>query len=182
MNALSLSQLTSALLSADGLAGLIFLIMVAVMLLGGLMACLSERLVRSVAGLVVCFVGVAGIFYYLNSPFIAAMEMLIYVGAVSVTISFAIMLAAPEQSKKIGPGGALAGPLGFLTAGLAFGGLAVLGCRTLWPVRAKIGNGGMESIGVQLLQDYSMVFELVSLVLLIAILGALILARKGRNH
>ena len=182
MNSLLLSSQTPALFSADGLAGLIFLIMVAVMLLGGLMACTSERLVRSVAGLVVCFVGFAGIFYYLNSPFIAVMEMLIYVGAVSVTIAFAIMLAAPEQSKKFGPCGPLAGPLGFLTAGLAFGGLAVLGYRTAWPVQAKINNGGMELIGVQLLQDYSMVFELVSLVLLIAILGALILARSGRNH
>jgi NADH-quinone oxidoreductase subunit J len=40
----------------------------------------------------------------------------------------------------------------------------------------------MEAIGVQLLQDYSMVFELVSVVLLIAILGAIILARSGRNN
>lgn len=100
MNPTLLTSQGPSLFSADGLAGLIFLIMVAVMLLGGLMACTSERLVRSVAGLVVCFVGVAGIFYYLNSPFIAVMEMLIYVGAVSITISFAIMLAAPEQSKK----------------------------------------------------------------------------------
>lgn len=171
-----------ALFSADGLAGLIFLIMVAVMLFGGLVACTSERLVRAVAGLVVCFVGVAGIYFYLNSPFVATMQMLIYVGAVSVTISFAIMLAAPEKSKKIGPAGALSGPLGFLTAGLIFGGLAVLGFRTTWPVQAKINNGSMEIIGVQLLTEYSMVFELVSVVLLIAILGAIILARKGRNN
>jgi NADH-quinone oxidoreductase subunit J len=40
----------------------------------------------------------------------------------------------------------------------------------------------MEIIGAQLLTEYSMVFELVSVVLLIAILGAIILARKGRNN
>ena len=102
-----------ALFSADGLAGIIFLIMVAVMLFGGLIACTTERLVRSVAGLVVCFVGVAGIYFYLNSPFVATMQMLIYVGAVSVTISFAIMLAAPEQSKKFGPCRSTLRPLGF---------------------------------------------------------------------
>jgi NADH:ubiquinone oxidoreductase subunit 6 (subunit J) len=181
MNSSLLMSQAHALFSADGLAGLIFLIMVAVMLIGGLMACTSERLVRCVAGLVVCFVGVAGIYFYLNSPFVATMQMLIYVGAVSVTISFAIMLAAPEQNKKIGPSGPLSGPLGFITAGLIFGGLAVLGVRTVWPVKAKINNGSMEIIGVQLLNDYSMVFELVSVVLLIAILGAIILARSGRN-
>jgi NADH:ubiquinone oxidoreductase subunit 6 (subunit J) len=182
MNPSHLMSQAQALMSADGLAGIIFLIMVAVTLCGGLMACTSERLVRSVAGLVVCFVGVAGIFYYLNSPFVAMMQILIYVGAVSVTISFAIMLAAPEQSKKLGPASPLSGPLGFLTAGLIFGGLAVLGYKTAWPVRAKINTGSMEAIGVQLLNEYSMVFELVSVVLLIAILGAILLARSGRSH
>ncbi len=180
MNASLVSQ-AHALFTADGLAGLIFLIVVAVTLFGALVACTTERLVRSVAGLVVCFVGVAGIFYFLNSPFVAMMQILIYVGAVSVTISFAIMLAAPEQKRKFGPSGPLAGPLGFILAGLIFGGLAVLGVRTVWPVRAKIDAGTVKSIGVQLLTNYSMVFELVSVILLIAILGALILARSGRS-
>ena len=169
------------LFTADGLAGLIFLVMIAVTLAGALMACTSERLVRSVAGLVVSFVGVAGIFYYLNSPFVAMMQILIYVGAVSVTISFAIMLAAPEQKRKLGPSGVLVGPLGFILAGLVFAGLAVLGVRTTWPVQTKVGAGTVSEIGTQLLTNYSMVFELVSLVLLIAILGSLILARSGRN-
>jgi NADH:ubiquinone oxidoreductase subunit 6 (subunit J) len=182
MNPSSLMAQVFALCSADNIAGLIFVIMVAVTILGGLMACTTERVVRSVAGLVVCFIGVAGIYFYLNSPFIAAMQILIYVGAVSVTISFAIMLAAPEENRKPGPAGPLSGPLGFLTAGLIFGGLAVLGFRTAWPVQAKINNGSMETLGAQLLNEYSMVFELVSVVLLIAILGAIILARKGRNH
>ena len=181
MNSSSLMSQAHALFSADGLAGLIFIIMIAVTLFGALMACTSKRLVRSVAGLVVTFVGVAGIYYYLNSPFVAMMQILIYVGAVSVTITFAIMLAAPEQKIKIGPAGTLSGPLGFITAGLIFGGLATLGIRTAWPVMKKLNAGSVKAIGVQLLTDYSMVFELVSVILLIAILGALILARSGRS-
>ncbi len=181
MNSSSLMTHAPALFSADGLAGLIFVIMIAVTLFGALVACTTERLVRSVAGLVIAFVGVAGIYYYLNSPFVAMMQILIYVGAVSVTISFAIMLAAPEEKRKFGPPSALAGPLGFILAGLIFGGLAILGVRTAWPVRAKIDAGTVKAIGVQLLTNYSMVFELVSVILLIAILGALILARSGRS-
>ncbi|MBU1564463.1 MAG: NADH-quinone oxidoreductase subunit J [Proteobacteria bacterium] len=171
-----------AFFSVDGLVGVVFLIMVAITIVGGLIACNSERLVRSVAGLVVCFIGVAGLYFFLNSPFVAMMQILIYVGAVAVTISFAIMLAAPEEKKKIGPSSILAGPLGFATAALLAGGFAVLALRTEWPILKKLNDGSMKNIGLQLLTDYSMVFELVSIVLLVAILGALVIARQGREN
>jgi NADH-quinone oxidoreductase subunit J len=155
--------------------------MVAITIIGGLIACNSERLVRSVAGLIVCFVGVAGLYFFLNSPFIAMMQILIYVGAVAVTISFAIMLAAPEEKKRVGPSGPLVGPFGFATAALLAGGFSILAIRTEWPVMQKINDGSIKAIGIHLLTEYSMVFELISIVLLIAILGALVIARDGRE-
>lgn len=176
------SMVTSpSLFSVDGMVGLVFLIMVAITLIGGLIACNSERLVRSVAGLIVCFVGVAGLYYFLNSPFVAMMQILIYVGAVAVTISFAIMLAAPEEQKRVGPSGPLVGPFGFATAALLAGGFSILAIRTDWQVMEKINDGSVKTIGIQLLTEYSMVFELISVVLLIAILGALVIARGGRE-
>lgn len=176
------SMVTSPnLFSVDGLVGVVFLIMVAITLIGGLIACNSERLVRSVAGLIVCFVGVAGLYYFLNSPFVAMMQILIYVGAVAVTISFAIMLAAPEEQKKVGPSGPLVGPFGFATAALLAGGFSILAIRTDWKVIEKINDGSVKTIGIHLLTEYSMVFELISIVLLIAILGALVIARGGRE-
>jgi len=51
---------------ADALAGIVFLIMLATTIIGGIIACNSERLVRAVAGLAVCFIGVAAIYYFLN--------------------------------------------------------------------------------------------------------------------
>jgi NADH-quinone oxidoreductase subunit J len=170
-----------SLFSVEGLVGVVFLIMVAITIIGGLIACNSERLVRSVAGLIVCFVGVAGLYFFLNSPFIAMMQILIYVGAVAVTISFAIMLAAPEEKKKVGPSGPLVGPFGFATAALLAGGFSILAIRTEWPVMQKINDGSIKAIGIHLLTEYSMVFELISIVLLIAILGALVIARDGRE-
>lgn len=180
MNFSSLSS--PALFSVDGMVGVVFLIMIGITLVGGLIACNSDRLVRSVAGLVVCFIGVAGLYFFLNSPFVAMMQILIYVGAVAVTISFAIMLAAPEEKRKIGPSSILAGPFGFITAALIAGGFSVLALKTEWSVNEKLNDGSMKIIGFQLLTDYSMVFELVSIVLLIAILGALVIAREGREN
>jgi len=170
-----------SLFSIDGLVGLAFLITIGITITGAVVACSSERLVRAVAGLIVCFVGVAGLYYFLNSPFVAAMQVLIYVGAVAVTISFAIMLAAPVEKMKLEPPGPLAGPFGFGTAALIAGTLSVLALRTEWPIMAKINDGSVKNIGIRLLTDFSMVFELVSIVLLIAILGALVIARAGRE-
>ncbi len=170
-----------SLFSADGMAGLVFLLMLAVTVTGGLIACNAERLVRAVAGLVVCFFGVAGIYYFLNSPFVAMMQMLIYVGAVAITIAFAIMLADPEEKTKFGPSGPLAGPMALITAGLLFSGLSLLGRRTPWPNVPKVNDGSVKAIGIQLLTNYSMVFMLISVVLLIAIIGALVIARRGRS-
>ena len=172
--------ISPSLFSVDGLVGLVFLIMVAITIIGGVIACNSERLVRAVAGLIVCFVGVAGLYYFLNSPFVAMMQILIYVGAVAVTISFAIMLAAPEEQKS-SSSSPLAGPLGLSTAALLTGGFSVLAIKTDWKVMDKINDGSIKTIGIQLLTDYSMVFELISIVLLIAILGALVIARDWRE-
>lgn len=168
--------------SADQLVGVVFLILVATTIIGGFIACNADRLVRGVAGLIVCFVGVAGLYYFLNSPFVAMMQILIYVGAVAVTISFAIMFAAPEESKKQGPSSPLSGPFGIITSALLFCGFALLVFRTEWPVYPKVNNGTVEEMGTLLLTEYSMVFELISIVLLIAIIGALVIARRGRSN
>jgi NADH-quinone oxidoreductase subunit J len=170
-----------SLFSADGLVGLIFLLTVCITITGGMIACNAERLVRAVAGLMICFIGIGALYYYLNSPFVAMMQVLIYVGAVSVTISFAIMLAAPEDAKDHGPTSALAGPFGFITASLLTIGLSVVAFKTIWGSEPKINDGSVKIVGTQLLTNYSMVFELISIVLLIAIIGALVIAREGRK-
>ena len=160
------------------MVGVVFLILIAITLTGGGIACNSNRVVRAVAGLIVCFVGVAGMYFFLNSPFISMMQLLIYVGAIAVAIAFAVMLAAPEEKRKVGPTGPLEGPLAFGTAALLSGGLSVLVLKTDWPVMDKLNDGSMKEIGLRLLTEHSMVFELISIVLLIAILGALVIARR----
>jgi NADH-quinone oxidoreductase subunit J len=170
------------LFSAESFVGIIFLITVGLIFTGALIAVLSTRLVRCISGLAVCFTGVAGAYYFLLSPFLAMMQMLIYVGAVSILIAFAIMMASPEHGETKSPkGSALAGPLGVAVGGLMFAALSLLGLKTDWKVFPRQGSGDMEAMGKALLTSHSMVFELVSLVLLIAIIGALVVARRGRN-
>ena len=181
---LSQAAANPSLFSAESVVGLIFLALIGLIFIGAMLATTAKRMVRCVAGLAVCFTGVAAVYYFLLSPFVAMMQMLIYVGAVSIIIAFAIMLAEPEHNQTIGgkKGSVLVGPLGFGIGALVFAGLSVLGVKTQWQAfpRPETADGSMESIGKILLTTHSMVFEVISIVLLIAIIGAIVLARKGR--
>lgn len=169
------------LFSAEGFVGLIFLVTVGIIIFGAVVATMSRRLVRSVAGLAVAFTGVAGIYYFLLSPFVAMMQMLIYVGAVSILIAFAIMMADPVDHAGGAKSGTFAGPLGFSIGALIFAAFSIMGVKTEWQVFPKESSGDIEQLGISLLTTHTLVFELISVVLLLAIIGALVLARKGRS-
>ena len=170
-----------SLFNADGLIGIIFLLMLAATLVGAFVAVTAKRLVRALAGLIVCFVGVASMYFFLNSPFVSMMQILIYVGAIAVTIAFAIMLADPENKEQKRNGNILYGPIGFCCAALVAFGFAALALGTKWIPFAKINDGSVHEVGTQLLTTHAMVFELVSVLLLLAILGALVIAKEGRK-
>ncbi len=160
----------------------VFLGFLLVTVFGALMATCAKRTIRAVFGLVVCFVGVAGIYYFLNSPFVSLMQLMIYVGAVAITIAFAIMLAEPDEDKMDTKTPPLAGPFAVLLGAGVTWALAAASLGAKWMAPATVLNEGtVTQIGEALLTKYSMVFELVSIVLLLAILGSLVVARSGRD-
>lgn len=160
----------------------VFLLCLVVVGAGAFLAVMSSKLIRSVCGLALCCVGLAGLYYFLNSPFLAFMEILIYVGAVCVTIVFAIMLAEPEEPRPdTRTGSLLWGSVSFLAAAAIFCGLAWVGTHGNWSKPDQsVSDGSVQAIGRSLLTTYSMAFELISLALLVAILGALAIAKTGR--
>ncbi len=161
----------------------LFLVFAAITVAGALIAVASQRIIRSVCGLALCCLGLAGLYYFLNSPFLALMELLIYVGAICVTIVFAVMLAEPDEPAPTAQRNWLAIASTTIVVAAIGWSLARLGVCGDWPTLAvNRGTGSVESIGVQLLTTYSMAFEVISLVLLVAILGAIAIARTGRHH
>ena len=162
----------------------VFGLIVATTVAGALLAVLSTRIIRSVVGLAVCCIGLAGLYYFLHSPFLALMEILIYVGAVCVTIIFAVMLAEPDEPvQDENPGSTvLWGGLALLVSAAIFWGLWRLGAQQDWTAPAsRVSDGSISAIGKSLLTTYSMAFELISLALVVAIIGALAIARTGRT-
>jgi NADH:ubiquinone oxidoreductase subunit 6 (subunit J) len=164
--------------------GGIFIVCVMTTVVGALIAALTARIIRSVCGLMICCIGLAGLYYFLHSPFLALMEILIYVGAVCVTIVFAVMLAETDEPVREENRGAtlLWGAIALVVSVAIFWGLWHLGAQQDWtaPV-TRVSDGSVAAIGKSLLTTYSMAFELISLALLVAIIGALAVARTGRT-
>lgn len=169
------------LFSAESFAQMAFWIVVGLTLTGACIAVFPRNILYNVLGLVVALVGVAGFYLYLGSFFIALMQLLIYVGAICISIVFAIMLSRPlhlEVPKRSVPKVVMAAT----ASGLFFCALAAVAFKTDWqPAAERCGDWSVETIGHLLLTRYNMVFEVISIVLLVAIIGAIMTAGFSRR-
>jgi NADH-quinone oxidoreductase subunit J len=134
-----------------------------------------RNLIRAVVLLVTSFLGVAGLYITLSADFVAVAQVLIYAGAISVLILFAIMLT-PLASRDNAE--AFLQVPGLLLAGLVAFTIGFVSLETDWSV---VERGGFEetasAIGEALLSKYVLPFEMASVLLLVAMLGAILLVR-----
>lgn len=165
----------------EAMAQMAFWIVVGFTFAGAVIAVFPRNILYNVFGLVLALTGVAGLFVFLGSMFIGLMQLLIYVGAVCIAIVFAIMLSRPmhlEVPKRKVPKVAMAS-----IASLIFvvGMLGVV-FRTTWiPAVERSTDWSVVTIGEMLLTRYDLVFEVISLVLLVAIIGAIVTAGFSRR-
>lgn len=165
---------------------LIFYILSGVILGGALLMVTSRNLVRSVVFLVLSFIGVGGLFILLEAEFVAAVQVLVYAGGIVVLFLFVIMLVNLEELQRVEYLHRQWLPALLLTLLLS----AQLGFL-LWAGGAQIpvdpgetetvlrGLGGnVQTVGQTLYTDYLLPFEVVSVLLLVAMIGAIYLAKK----
>lgn len=157
----------------------------ALMVLGGVMMVLQRSAVVAALWLVFAFIAASGVFAVLHAPFLAIMQVLVYAGAIMVLFLFVIMmLQGPvlEGERKrmalpLWPAAAIP-PLAVL---VLVGGW--LSQRAPEPLRTALpeGFGGPRDVAIALLGRYLLAFELISIVLLVAIIGALALGHGERK-
>ena len=153
----------------------------AIIAIGGFAAVTNTNLVRALVGLVAAMFGVAGMYFLMNAPFVGLMQLLIYVGAISVLIFFAIMLAkAPAGSEEQKPSPrkskavlAAMGPVVLL---------AMVGLKAFTQTVDVPVENDIKELGQGLLGTYGLAFELISVVLLMAMAGAVLLGFKRREE
>jgi NADH-quinone oxidoreductase subunit J len=154
-------------------------------LVGALSTVLAKNPIRGAMGLLLSIVGIAGLFLKLNAQFLAAIQLIVYAGAVVVLFVFVIMLLGPdaghvkesrEPSAKLAR--ALAGGLMTLIAIVA----AVLVLRAAdAPKRfghVSAQHGSVEAVGQQLFTKAVVPFELSTALLIVAVVGAIAVARS----
>lgn len=156
-----------------------FAVLSAMALGGALISVISAGLFRSALGLMLSLVGVAGLFLLQQAEFLAVVQVMVYVGGVSVLIVFAIMLTERGRTAlavSVNPRMAVAG--GFVAAILA-GTVAIF----LW--ESDLGSSPAASvaardIGTAIMNEYVVPFEALGVLLLAALIGALFIARERK--
>ena len=158
----------------------VFYLLAGVTVLSSLGVVLSRNVVHAAFMLLLVLLSVAGIFLVAVAEFLALAQILIYGGAVTVVVLFAIMLTRTDDQPRADHSQR---PLALLAAAGTFGLLVVAFVATL-DETTDAGSGGesaFEALGTGLFTDWAIPFELASLVLLVALIGAIMLARSAED-
>lgn len=155
-----------------------FTILSLLILIPAVVVVTSKNIVRSALSLVPTLLGVTGFYILLQAEFVAGIQVLIYAGAITVLLLFVIMLTeggaglqVRQVNEQIPMGVTAALWLAFL--------LLLVFSRTTWPVaRGTPPVYSAIAIGNAFLTDYVLVFEVTSVVLLVSLVGAIIIARR----
>lgn len=171
---------------------MIWFIILAIGTLGSaLMVVRTRKLAYAALWLAGSLVGVAGLFLTLSAAYLATVQVLVYAGAVVTLILFAIMFThapADEQGAALGvgtyghtplPRSVYIGRLALLLLGLAAA-LAAIVTTAPWQAVPQ-GQESYRQLAQAIFGPYLLPFELLSLLLLAALIGAVVLARKGRT-
>lgn len=156
-------------------------ILLAVMMIGAALGVvLFDKIVYSAFLLGGVFISISGFYILQNADFVSAAQILIYVGAVNVLILFAIMLVNKKETYAPMRRGWIRKALAaFVSLGL-FALLSTMLLRTNWQIDLSVAppDSSIELLGQHFFSDYLLPFELASILLLMALIGAVVLARR----
>ena len=163
-------------------AAVVFYTLASIALVAGLMVIVSRNVMHSAIYLVLAFLAVAGIYVLLTAEFVAVVQVLVYAGGIVVLFLFLIMLVNLREAlggRRLRLHAVVSGVLALLVVAqvlyiYAGGGPAPLGRGA-----ALLTEGGnLQAVGWALYRDYLLPFEIASVLLLVAMIGAIVLARQ----
>ena len=161
---------------------ILFYFFAAITLASGAVVVFSKNIIYSAFSLLFTFFGVAGIYVLLAADFIAVAQILIYVGGIMVLVLFGVMLTNKVVNVEMKTGTMQTLPASVMVAVVA-GALCGVFYITDW--RTVNGTEPLSStivpLGEMFMTTYLLPFEIVSVVLLVALIGAAMIARKDKK-
>ena len=159
---------------------LLFMIMAGMMILAALLVVGMRDIIRSGLAMIICFASLAGLYVLAGAPVVAAAQVLVYIGAISVLVLFAIMLTQTKDAPR-----SLVFQTQVFPAAIAAAILALLIVITVaatnWPTAgARLWTNTTE-LAKTLFADFTLPFEVVSVLLLAAVVGGVYLAKRERG-
>jgi NADH-quinone oxidoreductase subunit J len=155
-------------------------------LAGAITTVSAQNPIRGAMGLLTTIIGIAGLFLKLRAEFLTAIQLIVYAGAVVVLFVFVLMLLgadarAPARSGRSGASRAIGGTLFGVASLLALisAGKGQNGLTTFGPVGP--GHGSVEAIGTELFTKAIFAFELATALLIVAVIGAIAVARSRQG-
>lgn len=162
-------------------ANVIFWIFAFVTIFFALMTVLMKNLIHSALFMILSFVGVAGLFVLLNADFLATVQIIVYVGAISVFIIMGIMVTQRKSIRESNPFGRYKIAAGLVAVTI----FAVIGTaisKTKWAIStAPVPESTVKPLADLLMKDFVIPFEVAALLLTMAMIGAIIIAKGVRN-
>ncbi len=156
----------------------VFAVLAVVTLGAAMMVVTTRNLLRSALWLILAFVGIAGIFILLEAEFMAVAQILVYVGAISTLIIFAVMLTRNVMNPQLPRFNSQWGVVGGLAV-LLWVILSFVVTRVPWPVTSEaVPANAIELLGTSFVVPFVVPFEIASILLVVAMVGAIIIARE----
>ncbi len=160
----------------------VFFALAALAVIGAVSLILQKHPIHSALSLIVVMVALAGLYLLLGAEFVAAVQIIVYGGAIMVLFVFVIMLlnAGVEEHTNISK---LAGPPGLLFVVALAGFITATIVRSTAGVQGSSQSGAMAStsgISNMLFRDFVYPFELTSFLILVAVMGATVLAQREK--
>ena len=164
-----------------GIFDLIFYLFAALTLISGFFVVVSKNIVHAAFYLLFTFFGVAGLYVLLGADFIAVVQIVIYVGGILILLLFGVMLTNKITDVAIKTGTIQIIPAG-IVIGLFAGALAALMVSSNWKSQpGSYPETTVFELGKLLVTDYVLIFELLGMILLVALIGAASIARRDKE-
>jgi NADH-quinone oxidoreductase subunit J len=156
----------------------IFFVLAALLVLSSLAVVFARNVVHAAVALVAALLIVAIFFFALQAPMLGVLQVLVYAGAIMVLFLFVIMFLNPGALERSQPGWRALGTILALLFGVSLVPMLSRSERVRDPLAATEIFGSPEMLARSLFTDYALPFEIAAVLLLVAIIGAVVLAKR----